>query len=522
VSRETGSLRGLLERRGQDNRDDPFCVFEDATVTFGGLDAAVNRVANGLTGIGIGPGERVAVMLPNHPDHIYTVLALAKLGATHVPVNVHVKDMGLRHLLEHSEVRTVVADRRYQRELSPALAGAKQVETVVWRGEMGGASAEGTRSFKELAGSGLDHPPRVAPGPDHVVAIMYTSGTTGPPKGVMLSDTMYQAAGRTAALVADVRPGDVLFVWEPLYHIAGVQAVILCLQRAVSCALVEGFSATGFWGQVRRYGATQIHYLGGVLSLLMKQPERPDDADNPARIAWGAAAPVETWPRFERRFGVRIHECYGLTEGASFTTVNLAGKVGSIGRPVDHFEVRIVDDEDRPLSPGRVGEIVQREREPGLLMQGYFKNPDGTRAALRDGWLHTGDLGCCDAEGFYYFAGRQKDRIRHRGENVSAWDVERVVSACPGVEECAVIGVPSDLGEDDIKVFVRRAAGRPPGPLDVIRWCEGRLAHFQVPRYVTFVEEFPKTPSERIRKEELPRSVEHCWDLEQSGYRLRR
>ncbi len=166
-----------------------------------------------------------------------------------------------------------------------------------------------------------------------------------------------------------------LFLWEPFYHIAGVQAVTLCLQRGVSCALVERFSASSFWDQVRRYGATQIHYLGGVLGLLMKQPERPDDAENPARIAWGAAASPEMWPRFERRFGVRIHECYGLTEGASFTTVNLAGKVGSIGKPVDHFEVRIVDDEDRPLPAGQTGEIVQREREPGPPDEGLLQEP---------------------------------------------------------------------------------------------------------------------------------------------------
>jgi carnitine-CoA ligase len=522
MSRDAPSLRDLIERRARDHRDDPFCLFGDEIVTFGGLDTAVNRLANALAGIGIGPGARVAVMLPNHPDHIYAVLALAKLGATHVPVNVHVKGPGLRYLLEHSEVRTVIADGRYQGELSPAAAGSNRIETIVWRGEIAGAGDGRARSFDALAASGADHPPKLGPGPDHVVAIMYTSGTTGPPKGVMLSDTMYQAAGRTAALVADVRPADVVFLWEPFYHIAGVQAVTLCLLRGVSCALVERFSAAAFWDQVRRYRATQIHYLGGVLGLLMKQPERADDGLNPVRIAWGAAASPEMWPRFERRFGVRIHECYGLTEGASFTTVNLAGKVGSIGKPVDHFEVRIVDDEDRPLPPGQVGEIVQRERAPGLLMKGYFKNPEGTRAALRDGWLHTGDLGHYDAEGFYYFAGRKKDAIRRRGENVSAWEIERVASACPGVEECAAIGVPSDLGEDDIKLFVRRAEGRSLAPLDLIRWCEERLAYFQVPRYIAFVDDLPKTPSERVRKDELSRSVEGCWDLEQSGYRLRR
>jgi crotonobetaine/carnitine-CoA ligase len=298
--------------------------------------------------------------------------------------------------------------------------------------------------------------------------------------------------------------------------VAGVQTVILCLQQGISCALVERFSSSRFWDQVRRYRATQIHYLGGVLGLLMKQPERPDDADNPVRIAYGAPAPPDLWPRFERRFGVQIRECYGMTEASSFTTINLWGKVGSIGKPVKEFEVEIVDDQDRPLAPGEVGEIIQHEREPGVLMRGYFNDPDGTRAALRNGWLHTGDLGYRDAEGFYYFAGRQKDTIRCRGENVSAWLVERTASEFPDVEECAVIGVPSDLGEEDIKLFVRPVAGRQVDPDALIRWCEERLAYFQVPRYVAFVEEFPKTPSERIRKADLSRSVE-CWDRSQGG-----
>jgi len=254
----------------------------------------------------------------------------------------------------------------------------------------------------------------------------------------------------------------------------------------------------------------------------MKQPARPDDAENPARIAWGAAASPDVWPRFEQRFGVRIHECYGLTEGASFTTANLEGKVGSIGRAIEDFEVRIVDDDDRPVPDGQHGEIVQRERTPGLLMKGYFKDPEGTRRALRDGWLHTGDIGYRDSEGFFYFAGRRKDRIRRRGENVSAWEIERAVSSCPGVEECAVIGIRSELADDEIKLFVRPAAGATVDPLDVIRWCDGRLAYFQVPRFVAFIDQFPKTPSERIRKDELPRSVDGCWDLEQSGHRLRR
>jgi crotonobetaine/carnitine-CoA ligase len=501
-------LADLIARRGRDNPSDPFCLFEDQVITFGALGAAANRLANSLASRGLERGDRAAVMLPSHPEHVYAMLALAKLGVTHVPVNVHQKAEGIAQVLEHSGVRALIADCRYEAEARKALVDAKEVALQVWRGSTPGS--EGLR-FEELLARGSERATTVVPCGEHLAMILYTSGTTGPAKGVMVTDQMYQTAARNAGIAADVHPGDVLFLWEPLHHVAGVQTVILCLQQGITCAMVERFSASRFWEQVRRYQATQIHYLGGVLGLLMKQPERPDDGDNPVRVAYGAPAPPDLWSRFEKRFGVRIHECYGMTEASSFTTINLDGRVGSIGKPVPEFEVKIVDDRGHELPVGKVGEITQREIKPGSLMRGYLNDPEGTAVALRGGWLHTGDLGYRDAEGFFYFAGRLKDTIRTRGENVSAWVVERAVSGYPGVEECAVIGVPSELGEEEIKLFVRVAPGKRIDPAELIRWSEERLAYFQVPRYIDFIDAFPKTPSERIRKAELSRAVD-VWD----------
>jgi crotonobetaine/carnitine-CoA ligase len=516
------SIRALVERRGRDERASPFCFFEDACLTFGDLDQRVNRLANGLATLGLAPGDRVAVMLANHPDHVCALLALAKLGITQVPINVHLKDLGLRYLLEHSQPRAVVADSRFAPELVVALAGSNSVDLVVWRAVPVPLGAVRTVGFDDVVAAGAPEPPSATPPSDHLVSITYTSGTTGPPKGVMLGDKSYQMAGRVAGQAAEVRPGDVMLMWEPLYHIGGSQVILTCLQHRVPMALLERFSASTFWAQARRCRATQMHYLGGVLGLLLKQPPRPDDADNPVRIAWGGGAPGHFWEPFERRFGVRIREVYGMTEAASFTTINLEGRVGSVGRPVPHFEVRIVGDDGRPAGPGERGEILVREREPGLLMKGYFKDPERTADAVRDGWLHTGDLGAYDDDGFVYFAGRRTDSLRHRGENVSAWEIERVVSMHESVEECAVVGVPSEVGDEDIKVFVKPLAGRHLDPLDLIRSCERHLAYFQVPRYVELVNDFPRTPTQRIRKDELSRSVTACWDLERSGYRVRR
>jgi carnitine-CoA ligase len=281
--------------------------------------------------------------------------------------------------------------------------------------------------------------------------------------------------------------------------------------------MVDRFSASRFWDQVRAAGATRIHYLGGILQMLLRQPPRPDDRDHRARIAWGGGCPAAVWGPFEERFGVQIRENYGMTECSSLTTMNLGGPRGSAGRPCPWFEVEIRDPRGAALATGERGEIVVRGREPGLLMPGYFRNPEATAAALRDGWMHTGDLGWFDADGYLYFGGRLKDSIRRRGENVSAWEIERVVEALEWVEESAAIGVPDDLGDEEIKLFVRVADGAAPDPGALLAWCESRLARFQIPRYLAFVEAFEKTGTQRIRKETLPRGTDGCWTREPDG-----
>jgi crotonobetaine/carnitine-CoA ligase len=515
------SISELLERRARDEPAKPFCFFAGSSISFGDLHRRVSRLTSGFAALGVSPGDRIAVMLANHPDHPMVFLALARLGATQIPVNIHLRGLGLEYVLAHSEARAVVADERFAAELV-ALLPKSSIDLLVWRGTAMPAGSARSITLDDLAAAGTSTVPRSAPDAERIVSITYTSGTTGPPKGVMLGEKPYLTAGHVAGLLADVRPSDVMLTWEPLYHIGGSQVIVTCLQRGVPMALLERFSASAFWNEARRYRATQMHYLGGVLGLLLKQSPRPDDRDHTVRVAWGGGAPVHLWEPFESRFGARIRECYGMTEAASFTTINLEGRVGSIGRPVPHFEVKIVTDDGRPASPHETGHIVVREREPGLLMKGYLKDPERTAEALRDGWLHTGDFGTCDPDGFLYFAGRRRDRLRRRGENVSAWEIEQVLSMHADVEACAAIGVASDVGDEDVKVFVKPIGGKRLDPLDLIRWCESHLAYFQIPRYVELVDNFPRTPTERIRKDQLSTSVAGCFDLEHSGYRVRR
>jgi carnitine-CoA ligase len=516
------TLREVLETRAREDGNLPYCFFEDETITFGALESRVNCLANGFLKLGLRAGDRVAVMLPNHPDHIYTLYALVKLGVVFIPVNVNLKGDSLDLLLNLSDPRAVVADRRYSESLREVLVRPRSVEFLVWRGEGEGGEVpvRCVTTIDELSANSSSAPPAVpGPGPDDVLLLSYTSGTTGMPKGAPLTDRMWRACAYGCGLASDVRRGEVMLLWEPIYHIGGSQGLHLCLIRKAIVAMLERFSASQFWDQARRYGATQIHYLGGILQMLLAQPPRPNDRDHKIRIAWGGGCTLEAWRPFEERFGVTIHEDYGMTECSSITTVNTECKLGSIGKPVDFFEVRVADENGVPVPPNQFGEIQVLSKQPGLIIKEYFRNPEATRAAIgQDGWFRTGDLGSMDEEGFLYFRGRTKDCVRRGGENISAWEVERVINKHPDVEESALVGVKTDIGLDDLKIFIKTAPGRPQlDPGELIEWCEVHMPKFQVPRYVAFIDSFDKTPSQRIKKERLSRSTSDCWDRKDSA-----
>lgn len=427
------------------------------------------------------------------------IFGLARAGAVWVPVNAQLRGPGLGYVLEHCQPTLVIADR----ELLPVIAesGAHLADTpVIDAGEIESWSSELAEFDEPL------------PTPENCLAIFYTSGTTGPPKGVMLSHAMLRFAGEAVALVAEPRPGDVFLMWEPLYHIGGAQLLVLPLIRDVTLAMVDRFSASRFWRQARDYRASHIHYLGGILQLLLKQPHSPFDREHGVRIAWGGGCPPEIWRPFEERFDVEIREAYGMTEASSITTYNERGIVGSVGRPVPWFEVGMRDAAGHPAGPGERGEIVVHPRQSGALFGGYFRDPAATSQALRQGALWTGDLGRFDPEGNLIFLGRMSDSVRCRGENVSAWEVERVAAAHSDVEDCAVIGVAAEIGEQEIKLFVHPKPGAAIDPAEFSRWLGERLAPYQNPRYIAIVNGFERTPSQRVAKQALPRDTTASFD----------
>lgn len=502
------TIRQLWDARAARDPGHVYCRFGGVDWTIGALNERINRLANGLLACGLKPGDRVALMLPNHPDHIVAIFALAKIGLVRVPVNVHLKGASLDFVFERFAPHLLIADVAHADVLAVALAG-KSVPDIMWRS---GHAAE-PAAFETLCAFHDAAPPVLAPATDDIIAITPSSGTTGEPKGVLKSDRSLRAGPMGTRLLTGMKAGDVFHFWEPLHHGAGVAVLIAALLEPITLAMVERFSASRFWQQVRANRVTHIHFLGGVLPLLLKQPERPDDRDHTVRMAWGGGCPPDVWKAFEERFGIPIREGYGLSEMTTFVTINPEGRVGSCGRPLPFYDVKLVAEDGTEPGLGEIGEILVHPREAGLEFRGYFRNAAGA-ALVEDGWFRTGDLARRDKDGFLFYAGRKKDTLRRRGVNISAWEVERVIAAHDAIEECALVAVPGEMGDDDLKLFIRLADGAALEPAALIDWCKPRLPYFQVPRYVERIAEFPKTPTQRIRKADLSRDTAHCFDAE--------
>ncbi len=508
------SVSDLLDARVREHGDRVFCTWQQEQITYAELGARVDRLANGLLAAGLAAGSRVAVMLSHHPDHILALLALLRIGAVEVPINTHLRGEGLQYQLAHSEPQAIIADEEFAEQLLPALEAGGRPVTLIWRGPNPppSKSAGQVIDFAEVANGPAGRPAhRSRPG--DIVAICYTSGTTGAPKGVLMTDAMYRAAATSSLLLSGIEEGDTPLFWEPMYHLFGIEVVVLALHKPVTLAMVERFSASNFWRWARESKATHIHYVGGVLQLLLRQPPGPDDRRHGIRVAWGGGCPTQTWHAFEERFGIEMRDSFGMTETAALNIVNTRGIPGALGVPLPYFEARVIDEAGEPAGAGEVGQLLIRGKQPDIVTPGYYRNPDATASTLRDGWLHTGDLVRQDENGVFWFFARQKDSIRRRGENVSAWEVERVVNQHPQVEESAAIMVVNEFGDEDLKIFIK-PVGAPFEAEAFLAWCSERMARFQVPRFVAFTEDFPRTPTQRIRKHELSQALDDCWDAE--------
>lgn len=517
--RAQSTFEQLIRERSVQQPDDVWLKFRDETYTWPQVLSAMSRVANGLVEIGIRPGDRVAIVMSNRPEFLWSHLGVMMIGAHSVPINTSQRGDTMEHLLADSRSSAVIVEGGF---VDFVLEVRAKVDTVKHVIALGAPPRPGVdMTFDQLMASS-DSPPEVdlgdAPGG---IGLLYTSGTTGPPKGVVA--TAYDFGPMETVLRASgVQPGETMYTATPLYHgnallVQGMGSILV----GAKFALGEKFSASGFWDAIRRYEAVEFNAVGAMIPILLKQPPSPSDLDNPVRKALSMACPKESWRPFEDRFGLRLVESYGMVDAVG-SLLNDGGKVGSIGKPVKRVEFRIVDDADQPLGPNETGEIVFRH-EKGQMT--YYENhPEATAHAYRGGWFHSGDWGQYDEDGYFFYKGRKKESMRRRGVNISAWEIEAVLIQHPGVLEVAAHPVPSELGEDEVKVVIRPVDDSGLTPEDVLSYCEGRMAHFAVPRYVEFVDEIPKTATQRPQYGTLrDRGVTPAtWDREAAGYEVAR
>ena len=477
-------------------------------VTYAELHDIGLRWASALIRLGVGRGVHVATMLGTELAPHSAMLGIGWTGAVEVPLNTAYRGDTLRHALTLTDVSVIVCSEEFVPVLAEQAADLPLLHTVV---VVDGDAAPGTFACAVVAGGAfLDgvEPATGLPEPEYheISTLLLTSGTTGPSKAVVLPWAgVFQMWSWTPddALL----PGEGLFIAMPLFHNSGRSGYNSCMARGGRMVTRAKFSGTTFWSDVRAHDCVLAALVGPMTQLIYSAPPRPDDADNPLRgVILGPMIPEMA--DFEQRFGVKVATCYGQTEvGAPLTTGWDHGPTAGCGKPRDTYpwtECQVVDELDQPVAPGEVGELVVRTREPWALNVGYYKMPEATAEAWRNGWFHTGDGFKVDDEGWWYFVDRMRDTIRRRGENISSFEVENAVLQYPGVVDCAAVGIRTELGDDEVLVGV--IVNDPDGfdPAALCEFLSTRIATFMVPRYVEVMDDFPRNATTgRVRKHEM-------------------
>jgi len=472
-------LLDVIARQVAARGDHPFLRHEGRAVSYRELDVLTGRVAGALAAEGVKPGDRVTLALGNSVEYVAAAFGVLRAGAILNPVNPGLGAEELRYILGHAEPRVVVTDA----DSDAAMAG------------LGVRTALATALVaRDLA------PPSVRPSPDDYSTLLYSSGTTGRPKGVLFTHGRSGTSGPHFIDALGLRSDDVILSVTPLFHGNAWGSVVTALYAGGTVAFPKTFSASAFWPLAHEVGATVLYTLGTVLAMLLTREPSELEKANSLRIILGlGSAPIRD--RIIERFGVEdVCECFGSTDAGvvTITPRGEAPRAGSCGPPVPGVEVKIVGEDGAARAPREVGEIAVSSP---ARMAAYFRDDESTKAALRDGWFFSGDLGFVDEDGWLYFVDRKRDVIRRGGENVSSVLVEKTIREHPKVLDVAVIGVPEPVLGQEIKAYV--VAKEPVSEEELRAFASARLAKFQVPRLWEFRDSLPKTPTQRVEKYKL-------------------
>ena len=502
-----------LARAASEVPDAPILRMASGDLSFGAMERQASSLAAGLRCLGVAAGANVSLLLPNCAEFVVTWFALARLGAATAPVNTAMRGSLLRDALALVGSKVLVVHETLWPQFEAVRAELPGLKTLIVVGQ----PPAGTQAWSALLAGGPDG---ASPADVHfssLCLLLYTSGSTGRSKAVRISHRFVLRQARGVIDGLGLRADDVLYCPYPLFHLdAAVMTVAPALLLRGVAAIGERFSVSRYWDEVRAFQATVFDFMGATLTMLWKQPPGPRDREHRARLGWGV--PLPAWaPQFEQRFGCRLVELYGSTEVGAilYTPLDEPARPGSCGKLRGPWRVMLADADGFEVPVGTPGELLVRPEEPSVLMDGYWGQPQESLQALRNQWFHTGDLLRRDEDGWYYFVGRAKDVVRRRGENISAAEVEQAIEEHPAVLECAVIGVPSELTEEDVMAWVVPRPGQPLRADELAAWCGGRMAGFMVPRFVRIVDELPKTPTDKVEKTRLrEQGAAGAWDRE--------
>jgi len=513
-------LRAVLARRAAEAGGRPCVRFEDESWTYAEAAAIARRAAGGLAALGVEPGDHVLLWLPNSLAFMRAWLGAAWLGAVPVPMNPAFRGWLLEHAVTLSGASVLIAHPGLVPRLAEIDRG--RLGTVV---ACGGTPAP-IAGLRILGDDALDGPPvddaALAPlAAEDIGVVLFTSGTTGPSKGVLCPYAQMHVAGMAA--YGYLGAEDRVFLYLPLFHTLGLSAAFAAFARGAALVVAESFNARTFWDDLRRSGCNRIVGLISSLTAYLAKAGAPEE---PVLVDFAMVSPIsrET-TAFAERLGLAWYDAYGMTETSSPLVTDVNSRAyGSCGRPRSGIACRIVDGEDRDVAPGAVGELIVRSEYRAALNAGYIADEAATAEAWRGGWFHTGDAFRRDAAGNYHFVDRIKDAIRRRGENISSFEVEHEIAAFPGVAACAAVAVPGAYGDDEVLAAVAPAAGAAIDPAALIPFLAARLPHFMVPRYVRVLAELPRTATNKVQKTALRAEgiTADTWDREAAGIAVKR
>ncbi|MFL2644552.1 MAG: AMP-binding protein [Dehalococcoidia bacterium] len=525
------TLPSFLDINIQNNPNKIFLEINEQQISYSSFGISSKKSAEHFLEIGISKGDRVCLFLDNCPEFLFAWFGLARIGAIGVPINTSYKEHEFTFIVNNCAAKAVIYSESFGSVIDQSRHKTLSVQHFL--------SVHGNKDSKKLSDR-FDPESRELQNtqfcsevtPNTISTLVYTSGTTGDPKGVQITHKMYVAAGQGFAYWTESTNEDRFFTCLPFFHAnAQYYSTMGAIASGATLIVEQRFSASKFWEQVRDSKATVVNFIGMMMSILAKNEPTTRDTDNSVRLFYGSPAfSPEFLSDFQKRFDTDIIVGFGMTE-TCYGTIEVIGekrRANSSGKPRIHpdrrFEnlIRILDEQGKPVPNGTPGEISLYNP---AIMPGYWNNPEQSKISLHDGWLHTGDLGWVDEDDFLYFVDRKKDIIRRRGENISSKEVEDVIKQHLTVLECAIIAVPAEFAEDEVKAYLIPKPGSNIDPKEIILWCASQLAYFKVPRYIEIRSELPQTPSLRIRKDilrnEKPNLVEDCFDREAAGINIR-